>query len=70
MFSCENLEEVLKEMKNKCEVPKVEANLCVQVTKSRWVWLDHSEWEDNRTELGDQRPLEKDLISLYFKRGF
>lgn len=51
MFSCE----ILKEMKNKCEVPKVGANLCVQDTESRWVWLDHSEWKDNRTELGDHR---------------
>lgn len=53
MFSCE----ILKEMKNKCEVPKVGANLCVQDTENRWVWLDHSEWKDNRTELGDHRGL-------------
>lgn len=59
MFLCQNPEEDLKKIWDMHEVPGVGASSCVQGTGSWQVRLDHSEWEDEGTELGDHRSLSR-----------
>lgn len=57
MLSCQNFEEVWKEMKRECEVPDLGAASWVPETESRSVRLGRREREGDRTELGDHRGL-------------